>query len=275
MRLTIDSNIVMNDGNEIPRLGLGVYQTPSGEVTERAVTTALEAGYRHVDTARLYGNEESVGRAVREGPVAREEVFVVTKLWNSDHGARRARAAFEESRQALGLEVVDLFLIHWPVDGLRDDSWRVLQELKEEGLCRSIGVSNYTISHLEGLLSWCEIPPTVNQVEFSPFLYQEELLEVCREQDIVLEAYSPLTKGARLNDETLVRIGSAHGKSPAQVLVRWALQHDVVVIPKSARPEHIRENADVFDFELTAEEMAELDALDDGLRTSWDPTDQP
>jgi len=228
-----------------------------------------------VDTARLYRNEEAVGRAVREGPIPREEVYVVTKLWNSDHGPRRSRAAFGESLDALGLDYVDLFLIHWPVEGLRDDSWRVLQGLKEEGLCRSIGVSNYTIEHLEGLLSWCEVPPAVNQVEFSPYLYQEELLAFCRAQDIVLEAYSPLTKASRLGDPVLEEIGAGHGKSPAQVLIRWGLQHDVALIPKSARPEHIRENAEVFDFELSNEEMARLDGLDESLRTSWDPTTQP
>ncbi len=275
MNLSIDATIVLNDGNEIPRLGLGVYQTPPGEVTEEAVLSALEAGYRHVDTARLYGNERGVGRAVREGPVPREQVYVVTKLWNTDHGTRRARAAFGESLEALGLDYVDLFLIHWPVDGLRDDSWRVLQGLKEEGLCRSIGVSNYTVRHLEDLLSWCEVVPAVNQVEFSPFLYQERLLSFCREHDIVLEAYSPLTKGARLSDPVLKEIGAAHGKSSAQVLIRWALQHDLVVIPKSARPGHIRENAEVFDFDLSGEEIARLDGLDEGLRTSWDPTEQP
>lgn len=275
MSLTIGSTLQLNDGHRIPRLGLGVYQTPPGEITEHAVRVALEEGYRHVDTARLYQNEEAVGRAVREGPTPRKEVYVVTKLWNSDHGTRRARAAFNESLEALGLDYVDLFLIHWPVEGLRDDSWRVLQDLKEEGLCRSIGVSNYTIEHLEGLLSWCEVPPAVNQVEFSPYLYQEGLLAFCREEDIVLEAYSPLTKGSRLGEPVLEEIGAGYGKSPAQVLIRWGLQHDVAVIPKSARPEHIRENADVFDFELTDEEMARLDGLDESLRTSWDPTAQP
>jgi diketogulonate reductase-like aldo/keto reductase len=275
MDLTIRSTIRLNNEVEIPRLGLGVYQTPAGSIAEQAVTAALDIGYRHVDTARIYDNEHSVGEAVCRGPVPREELFVTTKLWNADHGYDRAISACRRSLDALGLEYVDLYLIHWPVEGLRGDSWRALEALYEEGLCRSIGVSNYMIRHLEELLDSCRVVPAVNQVEFSPFLFQEALLEFCREAGIVIEAYSPLTKAQRLTDPRLVAIAERHQRTTAQILIRWALQHDMVVLPKSEHPARIQENAAVFDFELSAFDMQELDGLDEGLRTSWDPTDQP
>jgi len=264
----------LNNGVPIPRLGLGCYQLPAGAATLHAVDYALEVGYRHIDTARMYGNEEAVGEAVRNSFVPREEIFVTTKLWNDDHGYDRAIAACRESLATLGLEHIDLYLIHWPVEGKRRDSWRALETLTEDGLCRSIGVSNYTIPHLEELLGECRIMPSVNQVEFSPFLYQTELLKMCRREQIALEAYSPLTKARRLGDERLTAIAAECGRSPAQVLITWALQHDLIVIPKASRPEHILENFESGDVELTADQMHRLDALDEGLRTSWDPTSQ-
>lgn len=275
MNLDIHATVTLNNGVEMPRLGLGVYQTPPGKTTEKAVAAALDHGYRHIDTAKIYGNEHSVGKAIRRSEVPREEIFVTTKLWNSDHGYDRTIAACRESLKNLGLEYVDLYLIHWPVEGLRADSWRALETLHEEGLCRSIGVSNYTIRHLEELLGECSVVPAANQVELSPFLRQEKLLAFCRGQGIQVQAYSPLTKGRRLGDRVLKTIADRHGVSPAQVLIRWALQHDLVVLPKSENPKRIRENGSVYGFALSVEEMQELDGLHEGLRTSWDPTHQP
>jgi diketogulonate reductase-like aldo/keto reductase len=275
MKKTIDTRVELNNGGPIPIFGLGVYQTGTGAGTRNAVTWALEAGYRHIDTAALYANEKEVGEAVRASGVAREEVFVTTKLWNSDHGYDAALSAFDESLNALGFDYVDLYLIHWPVERLRRDSWRALEKVLADGRTKSIGVSNYTTAHLAGLLGHCGTPPSVNQVEFSPFLYQKELLEYCRNKGIQLEAYSPLTKGLKLQDRRLVALADKYSRSTAQILIRWTLQHDVVVIPKSADRNRIVENAAVFDFELSAEDMAELDAMNEDLHTSWDPTNAP
>jgi diketogulonate reductase-like aldo/keto reductase len=268
----LQARIPLNDGHAIPVLGLGVWQAPPGRVTREAVRYALQLGYRHVDTARIYGNEGDVGQALRESGVPREEVFVVTKLWNQDHGLARARRAFEDSLVVLGLDYVDLFLIHWPVERRRLESWKALEEFKREGRARSIGVSNYTVRHLDELLCAAEIPPAVNQVEFHPFLVQNELLAHCREHGIVLTAYSPLAHGEGLGDPTLAAIAARHGKTAAQVMIRWAIQRGTSVIPKSTRRDRIHENALVFDFVLSADEMRQIDALDRGLRTCWDPT---
>ncbi|MGD0636425.1 MAG: aldo/keto reductase [Nitrososphaerales archaeon] len=257
----------------MPLLGLGVYQTSPGRATEEAVKFALKTGYRHIDTASLYGNEESVGRAVRESGVPREQVFVTTKLWNSDHGYEAAMLAFEKSQRRLGLGYVDLYLIHWPVSQLRDESWRALVELQRRGSCRAIGVSNYTVRHLDQLLAGSKVIPDVNQVEFNPFLYQEGLLRYCQGKRIQLEAYSPLTRGYKLRHPVVLEVAKGYSKSPAQVLIRWSLQHGLVVIPKSARPERIKENSEVFDFEISAADMARLDSLGENLHTDWDPTD--
>lgn len=265
----------LNNGVRLPVLGLGVFQTPVGAATRAAVRSALDQGYRHIDTAALYRNEADVGAAVRESGVPREEVFVTTKLWNDDQGFDSAVRAFEKSRAALGLGYVDLYLIHWPVSSQRVESWRAMTRLLRDGKCRAIGVSNFTTAHLEELLGRSDVVPAVNQVEFSPFLFQRELLDFCEARRIQLEAYSPLTKGQRLSAPTVSRIAQAHQVSGAQVLIRWGLQHRVVEIPKSVRPERIRENADVFGFTLSATEMAELDGLNEGFRTSWDPSRMP
>ncbi len=275
MGLSIDSRTTLNNGTLIPALGLGVYQTQPGAVAERAIGYALEIGYRHIDTASMYGNEESVGHAVRRSGLAREDVFITTKLWNTDHGYESALQACRESLERLGLDYVDLYLIHWPVKELRAESWRALEGLHEEGVCRSIGISNYMTWHLEELLASCEVIPAVNQVEFSPFLYQKELLDFCRQEGIQLEAYSPLTKGRRLKHKTLKALAAEYDRTPAQILIRWALQHELVVIPKSVNPDRIRENAQVFDFIISAEHMELLDGLNEDLRTSWDPSTQP
>lgn len=270
----IGERATLADGNRIPWLGLGTYRLGSQRRAREAVECALEVGYRHLDTAAFYGTEETVGRAVRDSGVPREELFITTKLWNSDHGREAARRGFEDSLRRLGLDHVDLYLIHWPVPDGRLDSWAALQEIREEGLARSIGVSNYTIAHLRELLTETDVVPVVNQVELSPFLPQPRLRQFCAERDILVEGYSPLTKGRRLDDPRLAEIGRRHGKTPAQVLIRWHLEERLPVIPKSSRPEHIRENAEVFDFRLTDEDMAALGTLEEGLRTSWDPTGQ-
>lgn len=270
--LTLVSAVHQNDGTAMPLLGFGTYQISNGGACYRAVRHALDVGYRHIDTAAFYGNEEDVGRAVRDSGIARADLYVTTKLWNSDQGYEPALRAFERSLKRLGLDYVDLYLIHWPEPGKRADSWRALEEIRKRGHCRSIGVSNYTVRHLEELLRSAQVVPVNNQVEFSPFLYQRNLLEFCAAKGISLTAYCPLTHGDKLDHRTVKDIGRKYGKSGAQVLLRWALQHNVVAIPKSARNERIEENAVLYDFELGAPEMAALDALDENYRTTWDPT---
>jgi diketogulonate reductase-like aldo/keto reductase len=274
-KIGIDTKVKLNQGVEMPIFGLGTYQTRRGKETQKAVAYALEAGYRLVDTASMYGNEEDVGEAVGKSGIPREEIFITTKLWNSDHGFDKTLAACEESLKKLGLSYVDLYLIHWPVEGLRKESWRALERLLKEGKCRAIGVSNYMIWHLKELLGSSSTVPAVNQVEFSPYLYQKELLEFCRKHDIQLEAYSPLTKGHKLNDPQLSKVSAKYSKSTAQILIRWALQKQVMVIPKSSRREGILENADVFDFEISDEDTKLLDSFNQNLRTSWDPSTAP
>ncbi|MFQ5908222.1 MAG: aldo/keto reductase [Thermoplasmata archaeon] len=267
----------LNHGGPIPSVGLGVYRISPGRQTERSVSHALEVGYRLVDTARLYRNERSVGKVIREGRVNRSDVFVTTKLWNSDHGYERAVRAFGRSQERLGLGPVDLYLIHWPVEGRRTESWRALETLLDEGACRSIGVSNYMVHHLEELLDASSVTPAVNQIELSPYNFRsrEGVVDFCQAKGIQVEAYSPLTKGRRLHDPRLAEIGRRHGKTPAQVLLRWGYQHDFVVIPRSSNPSHIAENFDIADFALSDGDMEGLDALDQNLTTSWDPTGAP
>jgi diketogulonate reductase-like aldo/keto reductase len=270
--LSLAAHTVLSDGSRMPWVGLGVYRIPAGNISLRAVRHALSVGYRHIDTAALYGNEEDVGRAVRASGIARDDIFIVTKLWNSDQGYASAIRACDQSLARLKLDYIDLYLIHWPEPGRRLDSWRALVELRRQGKCRSIGVSNYTIAHLEELMAHSDIHPSVNQVEFSPFLYQRELLDFCREHAIQLEAYCPLTRGTKLADPVVRSVARRHGKTAAQVLLRWALQHEVAVIPKSAQPARIEENADLFDFALDERDMVALDALNVDFRACWDPT---
>ncbi len=273
--MRIDTRVELNNGVEMPVFGLGTYQTRSGKETRDAVLYALKIGYRLIDTAAMYGNEEGVGEAIRESGIPREEIFITTKLWNSDHGYDKALAAFEESRKKLGLDFVDLYLIHWPVEDLRKDSWRALETLLKDGKCRAIGVSNYMTWHLDELLQSSSTVPAVNQVEFSPYLYLKDLLEHCRSHHIQLESYSPLTKGHKLVDPKLGKMAAKYSRTPAQVLIRWALQKEVVVIPKSSKRERIKENAEVFDFAISDKDMKLLDSFDEDLRTSWDPSKAP
>jgi diketogulonate reductase-like aldo/keto reductase len=272
--LDLDTVVRLNNEVEMPLFGLGTYQA-SRKGTEEAVLYALEIGYRLIDTAQMYGNEREVGNAVRRSGIPREEIFVTTKLNNSNHGYERALSSLETSLDLMGLSYVDLFLIHWPVEDLRGESWRALEKLLEEGKCRSIGVSNYTIGHLNELSQSSSTMPAVNQVEFSPYLYQKDLLEFCRSNTIQLEGYSPLTKGEHLGDPALGATASKYSKTPAQILLRWALQKEIVTIPKSTSVERLQENADIFDFEISQEDMAALDSFNIDLRTSWDPTTAP
>lgn len=264
--------LALRDGRAIPQLGLGVYQVPPGEGTRTAVASALDVGYRHVDTAAVYRNEADVGTAIRASGLEPGSVWVTTKLANGDQGAATARRAFETSLQRLGLDGVDLYLLHWPHER-RLESWSVLERLHAEGLARSIGVSNFLVRHLDELLAHASVAPAVNQIELSPFLYRsrEDTLRRCAEEGIVVEAYSPLTKGRRLGDPTVASVAAEVGRTPAQVLIRWSLQKGFVVLPRSSNASRIAENAAVFDFSLDDAQMDALDALDEGLTTGWDP----
>ncbi len=271
MPVTLNS-FKLNNGISMPLLGLGVYLMRPGRETYQAVKTALEAGYRLVDTAALYRNEEDVGRAVRDSTIPRKEIFITTKLWNEDQGYDSTMRAFDLSFDRLGLGYIDLYLIHFPVPNLREESWRALEKILDSGRVRAIGVSNYTVRHLKELLRQSGVVPAVNQIEFSPFLYQRDLLEFCNKHRIQVEAYAPLTAGQRLDDPQITAVAKNHGRTNAQVLLRWAIQHGLVVIPKSVHADRIAENARIFDFELTSDEVSALDDLNEGFRSSWDPT---
>jgi 2,5-diketo-D-gluconate reductase A len=249
---------VLADGNEIPLLALGVWQVPDGPVCEEAVSAALELGYRHIDTAQAYGNERSVGRALRDSGVPREEVFVTTKFYPA---RTDAEAEAQRSLERLGVDYVDLYIIHWPQGGATW-AWDGMQRAHERGFARSIGVSNFSVAELDELLGVAEIRPVINQVQFNPFAYRRRLLEACEERQIALEAYSPLGTGRHLDDPRVGQIAERHGRTPAQVLIRWCVQRDLVVLPKSTHRERIEANAQVFDFTLSDEEMATLDGFD-------------
>ena len=264
--------IQLNDGHEIPQLGFGVFQIPPEETAD-AVAEALRVGYRSIDTAAAYGNEAEVGEALRASGIDRSELFVTTKLWNSAQGTDSAREAFENSIRILGLEYIDLYLIHWPVPSqdLYVETWRVMEQLQADGRIRSIGVSNFNPEHLDRLATETEVVPAANQIELHPRLQQAELRREHAERGIATEAWSPLAQGEVLDDETITAIAEAHGKTPAQVILRWHLQLGNVVIPKSATPERIAENYDLFDFELDADQLERLESLDAGARTGEDP----
>jgi 2,5-diketo-D-gluconate reductase A len=246
------------DGSLIPLLALGVWQVPDGPVCVDAVRSALEAGYRHIDTAQVYGNEESVGRALRESGVARDEVFITTKF---DPGSKDPAREAEGSLKRLGIDSVDLYLVHWPQGG-PTWAWAGMQRAHELGYARSIGVSNFSAEELALVMQSAQVPPTVNQVQFSPFEYRRGLLDSCEQMNVVLEAYSPLGTGRHLSDRTVGQIAATVGRTPAQVLLRWCVQRQLVVLPKSTNAERIAENGAIFDFELSDTDMEALDALD-------------
>ena len=273
--LNIRSTVKLNNNVQMPILGLGVYQTPPGRVTQNSVKSALKVGYRHVDTARIYGNEADVGEAVRESGIPREDLFVTTKLWNSDQGYDSALRACESSLKRLGLEYLDLYFVHFPVPDVRKESWRAMETLLKKGRCRAIGVSNFTIRHLAELTEESDVIPSVNQVEFHPFLYQKELLDYCQRKRIQVEAYSPLARGERFKHPRIASLAEKYSKTPGQLMIRWSIQHGLAVIPKSTREERIRENSQVFDFDISDDDMMSLDSLNEDLRLNWDPTNIP
>ncbi len=262
---------VLNNGVKMPWLGFGVFLSPPGDTTYRSVRIALETGYRHIDTAKIYENEEDVGKAVRDSGIPREEIFVTTKVWNSDMRAGKVREAFDLSRKKLGMDVIDLYLVHWPVAEKYLDAYKVLEKLYQEGKVRAIGVSNFLVHHLEDLLPQVEVVPTVDQVEWHPWLQLPDLYRYCREKKIQLEAWGPLIQGKGSQIPLLSEIGKKYGKTWAQVIIRWDLQREVVTIPKSNTPSRIKENADVFDFELSEADMAAINALDQNKRVAADP----
>jgi methylglyoxal/glyoxal reductase len=266
--------LTLHNGVRMPQLGLGVWQAGRGESTQAAVRAALELGYRHVDTARVYGNEIDVGAAVRQSGIARDQVFITTKLWNDDQGYDSTFRAFEQSVKRLGVDTIDLYLLHWPVAGKRLDSWQALEELYAQKRVRAIGVSNFLVPHLEELLQNAEVVPHVNQIELTPFLQRRDTLALCKRHKIAVEAYSPLTRGEKLGDPTLQRVAHSVGRSPAQVLLRWGIQKEAAVLPKSVTRARIAENAAIFDFELDADAMQALDGLEANLATGWDPATQ-
>lgn len=265
-------SVTLHNGVQMPVLGLGVWQVTEKEELKRAVKAALEAGYRAIDTAAIYGNEAEVGEAIRESGIPREELFITTKVWNSDQGYESTLAAFEASLEKLGLEYVDLYLVHWPVKGKYVETYRALEQLYKDGRVRAIGVSNFHIHHLEDVMQNCEVKPMVNQVELHPKLGQTELREFCRQNYIQIEAWSPLMRGGEIfENETIKVLASKHGKTPAQIVLRWDVQNGIVTIPKSVTPSRIEENSDIFDFELSAEDVAQIDALNEDRRVGPDP----
>jgi diketogulonate reductase-like aldo/keto reductase len=270
----IGGTVRLANGVALPRIGLGVFRAAPGE-TRGAVMAALAAGYRHVDTARIYGNEADVGAAIRDSGLPRDEVFVTTKLWNQDHGYDRTLRAFDTSLATLGLDHVDLYLLHWPVQKLRLDSWRALERLHAEGRARSIGVSNFMVPHLDELAARATVMPHVNQIEVHPFLQQRDVRAWCAAHGVVVEAYSPLAKAAALSDPAVFETAREARATPAQVLLAWGLGHGMVVLPKSVRPERQIENLAAAKVTLTAEQMARLDGLERGMATGWDPRGAP
>ena len=259
------------NGVEIPYLGLGVWQADNGQEVVDAIKWALQAGYRHIDTAAAYKNEAGVGRAIRESGVARADIFVTSKLWNSEQGYDATLRAFDQSMERLGLDVLDLYLIHWPVRGKYKDTWRAFEQLYADGRIRAIGVSNFLQHHLEDLLGAAQVVPMVNQLEFHPWLVQPALLAYCRQHQIQYEAWSPLMQGKLFEQDIVNDLAKKYGKSPGQIAVRWDLQKGVVTIPKSVKRAHILSNADVFDFELSAADVAYIDGLDRQQRIGPDP----
>jgi diketogulonate reductase-like aldo/keto reductase len=271
MITSIKDCTLLNNGLEMPWLGFGVFKMSDGQEVGQAVRYALETGYRSIDTASVYHNERGVGKAIRESGIPREDIFLTTKVWNEDQRKKRAMAAFEESLERLGTEYVDLYLVHWPVKGCYQETWQVMEEIYQSGRAKAIGVSNFQIHHLEGILRDSQTVPSVNQVEFHPFLVQPELLEFCHSHKIQIEAWSPLMQGQIVTEPVVQKLAKKYAKTPAQIALRWDLQHEVVTIPKSSHPSRIAENAQIFDFQLSQADMSVLDALDEGKRIGPDP----
>ncbi|ASB66525.1 MULTISPECIES: aldo/keto reductase [Bacillus] len=275
MTTHLQAKATLHNGVEMPWFGIGVFKVKEGAELVNAVKTALVHGYRSVDTAAIYGNEEGVGEGIRQGlqeaGLKREDIFVTSKVWNADLGYEETLKAFDTSLEKLGLDYLDLYLIHWPVEGKYIDAWRALETLYRDGRIKAIGVSNFQIHHLKHLMKETETKPMINQVEYHPRLTQKELLAFCTEQGIQLEAWSPLMQGQLLDHPVLQEIAEEYGKSAAQVILRWDLQNGVITIPKSTKKHRIEENANVFEFELSADDMKRIDDLNENLRVGPDP----
>ncbi|WP_226087064.1 aldo/keto reductase [Mesobacillus sp. S13] len=271
MPQNLQDTTTLHNGVKMPWFGLGVFKVQEGSEVVESVKAALKNDYKSIDTAAVYGNEEGVGQAIKEAGVPREELFITTKVWNADQGYETTLQAFETSMDKLGLDYLDLYLIHWPVAGKYKETWKALEKLYKDGRVRAIGVSNFHVHHLKDLMADAKIKPMVNQVEYHPHLAQTELLQFCKAEGIQMEAWSPLKQGELLSEPTIVEIAEKHGKSPAQVILRWDLQNEVVTIPKSIKEHRIIQNADIFDFELTAEDMGVLNGLNKDERVGPDP----
>jgi methylglyoxal/glyoxal reductase len=269
--MNLKSATKLANGVEMPWFGLGVFKVQEGQEVVDSVKAAIKAGYRSIDTATVYGNEEGVGQAIRESGVAREELFITTKVWNNDQGYDSTLAAFDLSLSKLGLDYVDLYLVHWPIRAKYKDTWRALEKLYADGKVRAIGVSNFQIDHLEDLLTEANVKPMVNQVELHPLLSQLELREYCKAQGIQIEAWAPLAQGHLLDNEVIADIAARHNKTLPQVILRWDLQNGIVTIPKSVKEERIIANADIFDFELSEDEISRINALNNNQRFGSHP----
>ncbi|CAG7652353.1 aldo/keto reductase [Paenibacillus allorhizosphaerae] len=266
----MNDTTTLNNGVRMPWLGLGVWKTQEGDEVINAVKYAVKAGYRSIDTAAVYGNEAGVGQAIRECGVSRDQLFITTKVWNADQGYDQTLRAFDESRRKLGLDVIDLYLVHWPVKGKYKETWKALGKLYKDGHVRAIGVSNFQVHHLKDIIEDSGVVPAVNQVEFHPLLNQAELRSFCKQQSIQMEAWSPLMQG-NLDHPTLAKLAAKYGKTPAQIILRWDLQHGVVTIPKSVNEQRIIDNAKIFDFALSADDMALVDGMNQNKRFGADP----
>lgn len=271
MSQPLTQSVTLHNGVKMPVLGLGVWKVNEGGEVEQAVESAIRLGYRSIDTAKVYGNEAGVAKGIAASEIAREELFITTKLWNTDQGYDSTLRAFEESRERLQVDYVDLYLIHWPVADKFTETWRAFERLYEEGQVKAIGVSNFQVHHLETLSKTANIVPMVNQVEYHPYLTQEELRAYCQKQKIQLEAWSPLMQGHFLEDETILDLAKKYNRTPAQIVLRWDIQNQVVTIPKSVRAERIKENAQIFDFSLQEEDMQKLNQLNKDHRFGPDP----
>ncbi|EWG12386.1 aldo/keto reductase [Cytobacillus firmus] len=267
----ISSTLTLHNGVEMPQFGLGVYKVENGLQIENTVKDAIDLGYRLIDTAAFYENEEGVGKAIKESGVPREELFITTKVWNTAQGYDQTLTAFDNSLKKMGLDYIDLYLIHWPVKGKYLETWRALEKLYKDGKARAIGVSNFQIHHIKDILENASEKPAVNQVELHPLLSQEDLRAFCGEHNIKVQAWSPIARGRVLEDNAIKEIAEKHGKSAAQIILRWHLQNGIMVIPKSVKKDRLRENADIFDFGLTEDEMRQLNALNNNHRFGADP----
>lgn len=269
--MDIQSTVNLSNGKKMPLFGLGVFMSKEGHEVETAVLSALESGYRHIDTAAVYGNERGVGKAVRNSGIPRGDIFITSKVWNSDQGYETTFDAFRESLERLDTDYIDLFLIHWPKGPLSLETWRAMEEIYASGQVKAIGVSNFLVHHLGDLLAVCKVKPMVNQVEFHPYLQQPELQAFCKAQGIVMEAWSPIMKG-RVNEVSVLQaLAAQYGKTPVQITLRWELQKGIVTIPKSVHRERILANADIFDFEISGADIEKIDRLDRHARIGADP----